>query len=144
MDVKDPSSWMNVGMGEFKKAGKKINQYSLDFFPCLGVGFYNTLTDERYMLHYADLLFYDFEKSIDLVKEDLGDSGLVIYTLGGGIDSSESEDYNKFILEDRKTIEDSLKRNFSNSEILFNWNSEEGYIDFYLDKSKKEFYTIKN
>jgi hypothetical protein len=144
MKEKDLSSWMKVGMGEFKKAGKEINQYSLDFFPCFGVGFYNPSTDESYMLHYTDLFFYDFEKSVDLVKENLGSSGLEVYAMGGGMDSLESEDYNLSILEDRKVIENSLKKNFPDSNVVFNWNFKEGYFNFYLDKSKKEFYTLEN
>lgn len=140
MNRKSLVDWMRVGTGEsMKKAGKGVSQYSTDFFPCLGVGIYNLKTDESYMAHYTDLFFYDLEEDLNLIKNDFGNSSLIISTAGGALDSSESSFYNNIILEDRKRIEDALIKNFPNSEISFNWNNSEKFIDFYLDKSKKEF-----
>lgn len=132
--------WEEVNMGEFKKAGRGISQYSENFLPCLGIGFYNSKSDESYMAHYSDLIFYDIEKDFEKVRRDLGNSNLTVFCMGGALDKSESFEYNQAIIQDRRKIENLVREKFSKSEIIFNWNNSEKFVDFYLDKNKKSFY----
>jgi len=137
--MKNIDDMMEVGMGQIRKADSKTNQFTDHLKPCFGVGFYNTDTKESYMLHYPDLMFYDFEKDVENIKSDLGAKNTIVYACGGATSSTEDNSYNKFILEDRDYIETTLKDKFKDENISINWSSNDEMAELYLNKNTNEF-----
>ena len=140
--MKHLNNFMEIGMGQsLKKANAETSQYTKHLNPCLGVGIYNLETNESYMGHYTDLMFFDFNEDVNKVKKDFLDSKVLIYTAGGALEPLK-ENYNKSILQDRRYIEKILTKNFPNAKIKFDWNEIGEVVDFYLDKKIKNFYKV--
>lgn len=137
------NSEMEVGMGQIRKAKETVNQYTTHLKPCLGLGFYNQISKESYMLHYPDLSFYNISEDIKKIKNDLGKEAKV-YAAGGSLNSEETESYNNSIIEDRKTIENLLYENFKIENITLNWSSFNETANLYLDKNKNKFILTKD
>ncbi len=142
--MKNIDNFMEVTMGQsMKKADAGVSQYTTYLKPCLGVGIYNLKTDESYVGHYTDLMFFNFDKDMEVVKKDFSASNLLIFTAGGSFEKADKI-YNESVLKDRKYVEKVLKENFSDAKINFRWSGVGEIVDLYLDKGKKEFVVERN
>lgn len=132
-------NFMKIGMGQkMKGAGAGISQYTVHLKPCLGVGIYNLDTNESYMGHYTDLMFFNFEEDVREVKRDFGNSNLEIFTAGASLDR-DNIDLTVSVIQDKKYIEKIINKYFPDSNTSFNWSDFGEVADLYLDKGIKKF-----
>ncbi|MDA3836837.1 MAG: hypothetical protein PF542_04405 [Nanoarchaeota archaeon] len=138
--MKDLTDFMEVGMGQFRKADSNTSQYTTYLKPCIGVGFFDTLSKESYMLHYPDLMFYDIDKDVKTITDDFSDkSKIEVYATGGSINFKDDKGYNGSVLKDRADIEKVLKDNFPEGNVQIDWGNLNGETELYLNKPEGKF-----
>lgn len=141
--MKNLKDIMNVGMGQKKKADSSTSQHTNHLKPCLGVGFYNKKNKESYMLHYPDLMFYDFENDAKRIAKDLG-KNIEITACGGSLSSKQNTGYNKAITDDRGYVERVLYKIFGKKKVQLDWSTTDQIAEMTIDKNRNKIIVKKS
>lgn len=95
------------------------------------------------MLHYADLMFYDFKDNAEKIAKDLG-KNIKVTACGGYLSSKQDTGYNKAIMDDRRYIARVINKTFGKKNVNLNLSNIDEIAEMTIDKSKNKIIVKKS
>ncbi len=120
--MKINSEDFEVGQNEMKKScGGVLTSGGMN--PCIAIAIYNPYNKCAYMIHDPSFVMSNnLNERIQKIIEDLGDQKrLIIQVAGNSTLSTEDDEPNNDILENRSYVEKSLQKFFKKSQIKIQW-----------------------